>query len=203
MRFSSYTPMTLDVVSVHRKATFLILPCSSTRTHTDTRTHTSSAAASGFGFRLAPERPPCPPAEAHALLAFCAFSVFRKLRSGPLRSYGAKPRSPFPITRSAVRPRACLFICQRSRLWRLTVNNRSETRARVPFLKFWLLSAMNTKCWTSVNVGYVLKNEQVPFWFVFGLLLCFSSGKHVAHTYTQTKPHSCVEEVWLEHSFET
>lgn len=180
--------MTLDVVSVHRKATFLILPRSSTHTQTHARTHTMSA-ASGFAFRW---HPSCRAARVLRLL----------FRGSLILAHFVAWRSPFPIIPAAVRPQVCLFICQRSRLRWLTAN-RSETRARVPLLECWTLPAVNAKCWTPVIVGYVLKNEQVPFWFVFGLLLCFSSGKHVAHTYTQTKTHSCVEEVWLEHSFQT
>lgn len=41
-------------------------------------------------------------------------------------------------------------------------------------------------CWLRFE-----KSEQVPFWFVFGLLLCFWSGKHVAHLYANTNTQLC------------
>lgn len=56
---------------------------------------------------------------------------------------------------------------------RTTREGTDLRRAQVPFLTCWSLPGMNTDFWTFVIVGSVLKSEQVPFWFVFGLLLCF------------------------------
>lgn len=72
-----------------------------------------------------------------------------------------------------------------------TLKGADLRRAQVPFLTCWPLPGMTANFWTFVIVGSVLKSEQVPFWFVFGLLLCFCSGEHVAHLYANTNTRLC------------